>query len=163
MLSEGGAIIQGLGSHDSLAFPSIPTAGLAFDLNEPSADVSSAWAQHVTKMVARRGAILPQDVSVTPVATPGMRDQAFVGRWGHGGWGFLGLETSSCQRGGGRKGPGGSGVWNGGTGALELWVTELKSRGLRRERVIRTEPASQAHVLSPAISAPRGKSQPVVG
>lgn len=47
-----------------------PVAGLAFDLNEPSADVSSAWAQHVTKMVARRGAILPQDVSVTPVATP---------------------------------------------------------------------------------------------
>uniref|UniRef100_K7FHS6 Protein smoothened n=1 Tax=Pelodiscus sinensis TaxID=13735 RepID=K7FHS6_PELSI len=46
-------------------------AGLAFDLNEPSADVSSAWAQHVTKMVARRGAILPQDISVTPVATPG--------------------------------------------------------------------------------------------
>ncbi|XP_036764955.2 protein smoothened isoform X2 [Manis pentadactyla] len=51
-------------SHDG------PVAGLAFDLNEPSADVSSAWAQHVTKMVARRGAILPQDVSVTPVATP---------------------------------------------------------------------------------------------
>ncbi|XP_077196532.1 protein smoothened [Paroedura picta] len=47
-----------------------PVAGLAFDINEPSADVSSAWAQHVTKMVARRGAILPQDVSVTPVATP---------------------------------------------------------------------------------------------
>ncbi|NXX82313.1 SMO protein, partial [Urocolius indicus] len=52
-------------SHDG------PVAGLAFDINEPSADVSSAWAQHVTKMVARRGAILPQDVSVTPVATPG--------------------------------------------------------------------------------------------
>uniref|UniRef100_A0A8C3JI54 Protein smoothened n=1 Tax=Calidris pygmaea TaxID=425635 RepID=A0A8C3JI54_9CHAR len=51
-------------SHDG------PVAGLAFDINEPSADVSSAWAQHVTKMVARRGAILPQDVSVTPVATP---------------------------------------------------------------------------------------------
>ncbi|XP_003896630.1 smoothened homolog isoform X1 [Papio anubis] len=51
-------------SHDG------PVAGLAFDLNEPSADVSSAWAQHVTKMVARRGAILPQDISVTPVATP---------------------------------------------------------------------------------------------
>lgn len=49
----------------------VPAAGLAFDINEPSADVSSAWAQHVTKMVARRGAILPQDVSVTPVATPG--------------------------------------------------------------------------------------------
>ncbi|NXY12307.1 SMO protein, partial [Pteruthius melanotis] len=47
-------------SHDG------PVAGLAFDINEPSADVSSAWAQHVTKMVARRGAILPQDVSVTP-------------------------------------------------------------------------------------------------
>ncbi|XP_054844328.1 smoothened homolog [Eublepharis macularius] len=47
-----------------------PVAGLGFDINEPSADVSSAWAQHVTKMVARRGAILPQDVSVTPVATP---------------------------------------------------------------------------------------------
>ncbi|KFO77954.1 hypothetical protein N303_07344, partial [Cuculus canorus] len=52
-------------SHDG------PVAGLAFDINEPSADMSSAWAQHVTKMVARRGAILPQDVSVTPVATPG--------------------------------------------------------------------------------------------
>lgn len=63
---------EGLGSHGTLPFPSISTAGLAFDLNEPSADVSSAWAQHVTKMVARRGAILPQDVSVTPVATPGM-------------------------------------------------------------------------------------------
>ncbi|NXX38101.1 SMO protein, partial [Tricholaema leucomelas] len=51
-------------SHDG------PVAGLAFDINEPSADVSSAWAQHVTKMVARRGAILPQDISVTPhVAT----------------------------------------------------------------------------------------------
>uniref|UniRef100_A0A8C5R5I9 Protein smoothened n=1 Tax=Leptobrachium leishanense TaxID=445787 RepID=A0A8C5R5I9_9ANUR len=47
-----------------------PVAGLNFDINEPSADMSSAWAQHVTKMVARRGAILPQDVSVTPVATP---------------------------------------------------------------------------------------------
>ena len=63
---------EGLGNHGTSPFPSIPTAGLAFDLNEPSADVSSAWAQHVTKMVARRGAILPQDVSVTPVATPGM-------------------------------------------------------------------------------------------
>ncbi|NWU98124.1 SMO protein, partial [Upupa epops] len=52
-------------SHDG------PVAGLAFDVNEPSADVSSAWVHHVTKMVARRGAILPQDVSVTPVATPG--------------------------------------------------------------------------------------------
>ncbi|XP_042323729.1 smoothened homolog [Sceloporus undulatus] len=47
-----------------------PVAGLAFDINEPSGDVSSAWAQNVTKMVARRGAILSQDVSVTPVATP---------------------------------------------------------------------------------------------
>lgn len=47
-----------------------PVAGLNIDLNEPSADVSSAWAQHVTKMVARRGAILPQDLSLTPVATP---------------------------------------------------------------------------------------------
>ncbi|KAM6437441.1 protein smoothened [Liasis olivaceus] len=47
-----------------------PVAGLVFDINEPSGDVSSAWAQHVTKMVARRGAILSQDVSVTPVATP---------------------------------------------------------------------------------------------
>lgn len=51
--------------------PVVIAAGLAFDINEPSADVSSAWAQHVTKMVARRGAILPQDISVTPVATPG--------------------------------------------------------------------------------------------
>ncbi|XP_070610602.1 protein smoothened [Erythrolamprus reginae] len=47
-----------------------PVAGLVFDLSEPSGDMSSAWAQHVTKMVARRGAILSQDVSVTPVATP---------------------------------------------------------------------------------------------
>lgn len=73
VLNKGGVVdCKGRGYHDSLSFPSIPTAGLAFDLNEPSADVSSAWAQHVTKMVARRGAILPQDVSVTPVATPGM-------------------------------------------------------------------------------------------
>lgn len=34
-------------------------------------EMSSAWAQHVTKMVARRGAILPQDISVTPTGTPG--------------------------------------------------------------------------------------------
>nr|XP_034984516.1 smoothened homolog [Zootoca vivipara] len=47
-----------------------PVAGMVFDIDEPSGDVSSAWAQHVTKMVARRGAILSQDVSVTPVATP---------------------------------------------------------------------------------------------
>ncbi|NXL15696.1 SMO protein, partial [Setophaga kirtlandii] len=60
-------------SHDG------PVAGLAFNINEPSADVSSAWAQHVTKMVARRGAILPQDISVTPVATPGKWDVATHG------------------------------------------------------------------------------------
>ncbi|XP_046878942.1 smoothened homolog [Hypomesus transpacificus] len=47
-----------------------PVAGINFDLNEPSNDMSSAWAQHVTKMVARRGAILPQDISVTPSCTP---------------------------------------------------------------------------------------------
>ncbi|TNN65182.1 Smoothened [Liparis tanakae] len=47
-----------------------PVAGINFELNEPSNDVSSAWAQHVTKMVARRGAILPQDISVTPTGTP---------------------------------------------------------------------------------------------
>ncbi|KAM4523398.1 protein smoothened [Fundulus diaphanus] len=51
-------------SHDG------PVAGINFDLNEPSNDVSSAWALHVTKMVARRGAILPQDISVTPTGTP---------------------------------------------------------------------------------------------
>ncbi|XP_068162898.1 protein smoothened [Antennarius striatus] len=51
-------------SHDG------PVAGINFELNEPSNDVSSAWAQHVTKMVARRGAILPQDISVTPTGTP---------------------------------------------------------------------------------------------
>nr|XP_006633522.1 PREDICTED: smoothened homolog [Lepisosteus oculatus] len=51
-------------SHDG------PVAGINFDLNEPSVDMSSAWAQHVTKMVARRGAILPQDISVTPTGTP---------------------------------------------------------------------------------------------
>ncbi|PWA18265.1 hypothetical protein CCH79_00017810, partial [Gambusia affinis] len=44
--------------------------GINFDLNEPSNDVSSAWAHHVPKMVARRGAILPQDISVTPTGTP---------------------------------------------------------------------------------------------
>ncbi|XP_020783065.2 smoothened homolog [Boleophthalmus pectinirostris] len=47
-----------------------PVAGINFDINEPSQDMSSAWAQHVTKMVARRGAILPQDISVTPTGTP---------------------------------------------------------------------------------------------
>ncbi|XP_037315713.2 protein smoothened [Pungitius pungitius] len=47
-----------------------PVAGINFELNEPSNDMSSAWAQHVTKMVARRGAILPQDISVTPTGTP---------------------------------------------------------------------------------------------
>lgn len=46
-------------------------AGINFELNEPSVEMSSAWAQHVTKMVARRGAILPQDISVTPTGTPG--------------------------------------------------------------------------------------------
>ncbi|XP_054910858.1 smoothened homolog [Poeciliopsis prolifica] len=51
-------------SHDG------PVAGINFDLNEPSNDVSSAWALHVPKMVARRGAILPQDISVTPTGTP---------------------------------------------------------------------------------------------
>lgn len=48
-------------------------AGINFEINEPSNDMSSAWAQHVTKMVARRGAILPQDISVTPTGTPGER------------------------------------------------------------------------------------------
>ncbi|NWX26407.1 SMO protein, partial [Notiomystis cincta] len=66
-------------SHDG------PVAGLAFDINEPSADVSSAWAQHVTKMVARRGAILPQDISVTPVATPGKCSGTFLGMGRAGG------------------------------------------------------------------------------
>lgn len=47
-----------------------PVAGINFEINEPSNDMSSAWAQHVTKMVARRGAILPQDISVTPTGTP---------------------------------------------------------------------------------------------
>ncbi|XP_072529007.1 protein smoothened [Salminus brasiliensis] len=47
-----------------------PVAGINFELNEPSVEMSSAWAQHVTKMVARRGAILPQDISVTPTGTP---------------------------------------------------------------------------------------------
>lgn len=54
-----------------LNFLTICTAGINFDLNEPSMEMSSAWAQHVTKMVARRGAILPQDISVTPTGTPG--------------------------------------------------------------------------------------------
>ncbi|XP_026877431.2 smoothened homolog [Electrophorus electricus] len=47
-----------------------PVAGINFELNEPSAEMSSAWAQHVTKMVARRGAILPQDISVSLTGTP---------------------------------------------------------------------------------------------
>lgn len=47
------------------------TAGINFEINEPSNDMSSAWARHVTKMVARRGAILPEDISVTPTGTPG--------------------------------------------------------------------------------------------
>ncbi|KAL6459635.1 hypothetical protein MHYP_G00313940 [Metynnis hypsauchen] len=47
-----------------------PVAGINFEFNEPSAEMSSAWAQHVTKIVARRGAILPQDISVTPTGTP---------------------------------------------------------------------------------------------
>ncbi|XP_013888917.1 protein smoothened [Austrofundulus limnaeus] len=51
-------------SHDG------PVAGINFELNEPSNEMSSAWAQHVTKMVARRGAILPEDISVTPTGTP---------------------------------------------------------------------------------------------
>ncbi|CAK6961413.1 smoothened homolog [Scomber scombrus] len=51
-------------SHDG------PVAGINFEINEPSNDMSSAWAQHVTKIVARRGAILPQDISVTPTGTP---------------------------------------------------------------------------------------------
>ncbi|XP_011611689.1 protein smoothened [Takifugu rubripes] len=51
-------------SHDG------PVAGINFEINEPSNDMSSAWARHVTKMVARRGAILPEDISVTPTGTP---------------------------------------------------------------------------------------------
>ncbi|XP_034434065.1 smoothened homolog [Hippoglossus hippoglossus] len=51
-------------SHDG------PVAGINFEINEPSNEMSSAWAQHVTKIVARRGAILPQDISVTPTGTP---------------------------------------------------------------------------------------------
>ncbi|XP_048358349.1 LOW QUALITY PROTEIN: smoothened homolog [Sphaerodactylus townsendi] len=50
-----------------------PVAGLAFDLNESHGvrRFSGLWAPSICfKMVARRGAILPQDVSVTPVATP---------------------------------------------------------------------------------------------
>uniref|UniRef100_A0A8C6S8Q3 Smoothened, frizzled class receptor n=1 Tax=Neogobius melanostomus TaxID=47308 RepID=A0A8C6S8Q3_9GOBI len=49
-------------SHDG------PVAGINFEINESSDDMSSDWA--VTKMVARRGAILPPDVSVTPTGTP---------------------------------------------------------------------------------------------
>ncbi|NXX16879.1 SMO protein, partial [Podargus strigoides] len=75
-------------SHDG------PVAGLAFDINEPSADVSSAWAQHVTKMVARRGAILPQDISVTPVATPG---KSLGTTWGISGGLGLGLAGGAGQ------------------------------------------------------------------
>ncbi|XP_042561711.1 smoothened homolog [Clupea harengus] len=47
-----------------------PVAGINFDLNEASMEMSSAWAHQVNKMVSRRGAILPQDVSVTPTGTP---------------------------------------------------------------------------------------------
>uniref|UniRef100_A0A4W3JHJ9 Protein smoothened n=1 Tax=Callorhinchus milii TaxID=7868 RepID=A0A4W3JHJ9_CALMI len=58
-----------------------PVAGMNLDLNEPSADLSSAWAQHVNKMVARRGAILPQDISVTPVGTPVPPDENDQNLW----------------------------------------------------------------------------------
>nr|XP_039328951.1 smoothened homolog isoform X3 [Saimiri boliviensis boliviensis] len=81
-------------SHDG------PVAGLAFDLNEPSADVSSAWAQHVTKMVARRGAILPQDISVTPVATPGMSSCFWRKVGGTEAGGFWDWSTGAVREGG---------------------------------------------------------------
>ncbi|XP_062374032.1 protein smoothened [Sardina pilchardus] len=47
-----------------------PVAGINFDLNEASMEMSSAWGHQVNKMVTRRGAILPQDVTVTPTGTP---------------------------------------------------------------------------------------------
>lgn len=117
-------------------FPFIPKAGLAFELNEPSADVSSAWAQHVTKMVARRGAILPQDVSVTPVATPGMRALSSAGRrsvWTH----WLGVPGLNIW---GRK----ERPWRicrgcQGLGSLERWLLELKTRDSGKGRTERTE------------------------
>lgn len=56
-------------------FVVVLTAGINFEINEPSNDMSSAWARHVTKMVARRGAILPEDISVTPTGTPGEDDK----------------------------------------------------------------------------------------
>lgn len=55
----------------SLCMNFIFAAGINFDLNEASMEMSSAWAHQVNKMVSRRGAILPQDVSVTPTGTPG--------------------------------------------------------------------------------------------
>lgn len=63
--------------------------------------MSSAWAQHVTKMVARRGAILPQDISVTPVATPGkcLGDEISWGGWGCAGkqnWGGTHSHLTPC-------------------------------------------------------------------
>ena len=121
---------EGLGSHGTSPFPSISTAGLAFDLNEPSADVSSAWAQHVTKMVARRGAILPQDVSVTPVATPGMGFHSCrkVGdvEAGRKSWEW---SNRSCRQGRGRGRP-----WR-----TIAWVPGSKRRGPGREGAMRTE------------------------
>lgn len=59
------------GNHEHCGSYFFLTAGINFEINEPSNDMSSAWARHVTKMVARRGAILPEDISVTPTGTPG--------------------------------------------------------------------------------------------
>ncbi|NXG63867.1 SMO protein, partial [Hemiprocne comata] len=119
-------------SHDG------PVAGLAFDINEPSADVSSAWAQHVTKMVARRGAILPQDISVTPVATPGKSLGTTLG-WG----GRAGLRVPPEER-------------------ANLWVVEAdlspelqkrSSRKKKRRKKKKKEEVSPGPEPCPGVSA----------
>lgn len=52
-----------------------------------------------------------------------------------------------------------------GAEALEAYRcgSQTSEWGSEERRVTWTESGSQAHVLSPVISAPRGKSQPVAG
>lgn len=140
---------EGLGNHGTSPFPSIPTAGLAFDLNEPSADVSSAWAQHVTKMVARRGAILPQDVSVTPVATPGMGVRSYrkVGdvEAGRRSWEW---SARSCRQWRGRGSP----------SRTTAWVPGSKSRDPGREGATLTELSPRLPFFLPPAVPPEEKA-----
>lgn len=143
-------------------FPFIPKAGLAFDLNEPSADVSSAWAQHVTKMVARRGAILPQDVSITPVATPGMGALSSAGSRGWWTHEHPGLNIWGCKLGEERKGPKGS---EGGAKAWEAWNdgSQNSRLGILGRDGCKEQNKALSCALHPPDSAPRRTSQPVAG